>query len=846
MIGVFKSSNQEGLFHAVLSELRRLSYDDDLLKPDFAFSDWFRPQAPGRSIEAAAFGQTPVSYDTACFGVAVANGESGAPLVGKFRALGAPIIFEIGESEVVQWAVGPNDKTTAPQYRFGQASIRSHFDRFATVWTPREFLRSKAIGGSHLAFQYSLFAGLIPELESHIQEHLHPMLHNAVLAATKEFRRETGGSANETSLFRLIFALLTGKVFKDRRHPDFVDLRFESGPDEIISRVAQHYNVGWSALLTASARDVALEAIWNRMDFQNLSVDVLSHIWANSLVTDSLRKLAGIHRTPRSIVRYIVDRLPFEDIPEDQRCVVELCCGSAVFLVASLNRLRDLLSPAMAADARHNYFKAMLTGFEREAAGVEISRLCLALADYPNSNGWRVLPSDVFSADDVQESLGAARIILCNPPYEDFAVEDRMQYGRPMLHPPLEVLRLAMTYRHPDSVLGFVLPRVFVDGQGYKSIRRDIVSAFSKIEIVTLPDTGWEHADKETVLLLATDPNRKRPANVLHRKVRDGEWNAFDWFHAVSSEGSATKTPEESIETLAVPELGDVWHYLRFNPVLEDHAVAHRGIEWKEKLTRRGKETGWREILVQNAEFQDSKIGIPPRVKFYAFGIPPTAYLDASKKYRKGNAHDYDWHRPKVVVNALTKSRSQWRLAATPDFSGLWIYQNLTAIWPNDPGDVVLYSAILNGPVANAFVATREGKLHIKNKTIDRIPLPHIDGPQRSEVERLVDEYRSLSSFMNAAYEQQAISILKRIDAIILLGYNLPPRLERSVLDFFNNSKPRAVPFLFPPYFPPDFTPCFSLHEFISEDFVQGTVGALKADFEQPQGVIREVLDHSA
>jgi len=852
----FTSEGQARLFEAIVSELSALRYTGDLLeKSGYNFSDWFRPNAPLRRIGAAAFGQTPVSYDTACFGVALSGGKSGASLVSDYRALGAPVIFEVGDNEAIEWGVGTREETTHPSGRFGLPQVSQYFAKHSKDWTPREFLRTKTLGSAHPSFQQSLFAGVIPELESNIRDTLDPILSAALSATSREYTKETASSPDEFQLFRLAFGLLTAKVFHDRGHSDFSDISANADPTEAIARVAAHYHERWPRLLNRSARQVAFDRIWSKMDFRNLSVDILSHIWSTTLVTGALRKRLGIHRTPRSIVRYITDRIPFSDIPQEERMIVEPCCGSAVFLVAALNKMRDLLDSSITAEKRHAYFQRMLRGFERDPAGVEISRLCLALSDYPSANGWEITPGDVFTSQSFRDSLRTARVVLCNPPYEDFSRKDRKSYGG-AIRPPLELLNTSLECLHADGILGFVLPRVFIDGDAYKGMRGKIAERFGSVEVVTLPDKGWEHADKETVLLIATEPHgRHRRVKVTHRKVAERDWQAFDWFHHVTSEDSETKSAEEARGRLSIPDLGKLWHRLRHYRKLKDSASIHRGIEWNENLIDpvTHKETGWRDILVQQKRFKDSKAGIPPRAKpFYAFEVPPTAFLDVSDEHKLYDAHSLPWSAPKVVFNAKTKSRGAWRIAAFADTSGLVAYQTFTAVWPNDPSNVHVLAAILNGPVANAFVATREGKTDITNDTIEDIPLPEIGTEQMAELQQLIQSYlavveRSADEIMSHAMlsEREATEILRYIDAIVLEGYDLPPRLERSLLDYFRGAK-RQSRYHFPDYFPSSFKPYFSLREYLSAEFHLGSASEFRKDFEPPPPDVLAAMQKAA
>jgi len=58
----------------VVAGLRSIGYNGSLLEEDYKFPDWFSPQRGEWSVAVAAFGQTPISYDSACLGVVQANG----------------------------------------------------------------------------------------------------------------------------------------------------------------------------------------------------------------------------------------------------------------------------------------------------------------------------------------------------------------------------------------------------------------------------------------------------------------------------------------------------------------------------------------------------------------------------------------------------------------------------------------------------------------------------------------------------------------------------------------------------------------------------------------------------
>ena len=95
----------------VVAGLRSIGYNGALLEEDYKFPDWFSNGAEW-AVSAAAFGQTPISYDSACIGVVQANGLQRQSLVNKCRALGAPIILEVDAMEIREWAVSRKKTAT--------------------------------------------------------------------------------------------------------------------------------------------------------------------------------------------------------------------------------------------------------------------------------------------------------------------------------------------------------------------------------------------------------------------------------------------------------------------------------------------------------------------------------------------------------------------------------------------------------------------------------------------------------------------------------------------------------------------------------------------------------------
>jgi hypothetical protein len=195
---------------------------------------------------------------------------------------------------------------------------------------------------------------------------------------------------------------------------------------------------------------------------------------------------------------------------------------------------------------------------------------------------------------------------------------------------------------------------------------------------------------------------------------------------------------------------------------------------------------------------------------------------------QKGFPWRHPWNKPKAILNKSARSRGHWRLAAFPDSTGLACYQTYFGVWPKSSlCDEWSLSAVLNSPVANAFVATREGKTDVTKETLMLIPVPLFTEAQQVKLRGLIKEYQKLTSTIAlTGVRSDAESLLKQIDATVLSGYRMPPRIERQLLDFFRDQE-RPIKHAFSEYFPKDFGVYFSLSDYLAPDFASASVGEL-------------------
>ena len=644
-----------------------------------------------------------------------------------------------------------------------------------------------------------------------------PLLRGALSTGRRAYVESTGREPSHEQLFKFVFWVLTAKVFQDRDVQDFQEV--SADPDAVIAAVARHYCQDVPQLLNRRARVAAFTNAWSALDFRNLSVEVLSQIWSTTLVDRETRKRLGIHRTPRTIVRYIVDRMPFSSSGDDSLLVFEPCSGTAAFLIGAINALRAKTFGA-SPEERHQYFVKHLAGAEHDPFAVEISTLALTLTDFPNPNGWAISHQDVFVRGAMTETLHRSGVVLCNPPFETFDAEERQLYRPEFLPKPAELLRLVLRDLHPRGVIGFVLPFAAIDGRAYKGIRKMLARRFGALQLVALPDRAFKEADSETVLLVATEPIPHEGCRVAFRRVRDDAeaWRRFDLQHEVSVDFSTQVGISTAANGLGVPSLPEVWSYLLHHPRLGEVADIHRGLEWHE-----------RSVFVKPTPAEGYQLGVAPRTRFDVFEVPRMMYLSVKPEDQRRNAWRHAWHKKKTIFNKTTRSRGPWRIAAFPDRVGVTCHQTYNAAWSvSGDYDEVLLAAVLNAPVANAFVASREGKTDNTIETLRLIPVPILTQEQRGALRSLVQCYQQLigEPAIVRGSTDAGERLLKSIDAIVMDGYGLPPRLEREVLDYFRGYR-RPVGHEFGPYFSEQDESLFSLTEYLDSGFPKATAGEL-------------------
>ena len=462
------------MFHAITDAFVTIGYKRHLIRKDYQYADLFSTSGSGvplRTVGRAVFAQEPVDYRSACFGIQLA--EPGKPsdfVVKELRAFGAPMIFIVNNGVTERWAV--TEKEPRLQDKYKTATLHNVIIKNQNMWKPQAIIRAKTGFAKPDPLQLDFVdIGLLPALEHEAAKKIDQLLSILLHHVEEEFKKSklTFGVSEASIIFRVVFSLLAAKLLKDRDIPGSANIDF-SNPQSALQAVSKHYGSSLSATvskLPISTLDSLSQEIGQSFPLKNISVDTLTYIYENTFVSPKSRKELGIHSTPAYVADYLLSQVPLEDLPRTQWQTLDPMCGHGILLIAAMRRMRDLLPQNFGGRQRHEFFIKNLRGIEIDPFSIEVARMCLMLADFPESNGWEIAQSDAFADSVIENASKKSMILVANPPFEKIKIHDK---ARPK---PLEFLR-----RFPPEFTGrgsnWLSPAAFVLGQHCLQRRKEI------------------------------------------------------------------------------------------------------------------------------------------------------------------------------------------------------------------------------------------------------------------------------------------------------------------------------------------------------------------------------------
>ena len=237
-------------------------------------------------------------------------------------------------------------------------------------------------------------------------------------------------------------------------------------------------------------------------------------------------------------------------------------------------------------------------------------------------------------------------------------------------------------------------------------------------------------------------------------------------------------------EKLSAHELDRVWTSLERNPRLGSIAVAHRGARWAAGPTENARA---RESAEPIRTYRSGVRRASDRFEPYFVDGGIEDLDDAPEAIREGEG--LPWHLPKAIVRWNRHDGDVWPITAVPDYGGLVAFDDFLGVWPTGgvPSEVV--AAILNGPVANAYLGALGRPRDDGLAAIEDVPVPRLTEGLVRQLHDLVSLYSAERSRLPVEFTREGVDrcleLPGAIDALVLKAYGLPPAVEADLLGHF-------------------------------------------------------------
>jgi len=772
-----------------------------LLRTDFLLGE-------GQSIPLVGFAQSPADSRSAC--VAVLS-ETSAPrsAVEACRPLGAPLVFVCFQDTLQWWKQGAQ----SPEYResIPANNIERFFQDNLGVFKPGAVYRAKTWGRFRPEYQLSFVdLGLLPLVEEQVGKALGKLVESNVaqLKSSIGWGDVTDDVTDEQGhwLLQTVFWLVSAKILRDKGVERFTDLDLQD-VEEVFRRLGRHYGTG--PLVVDSGRKLEGLRESARMigQFSSLALtttESLAYVYENTLISKETRSAFGTHRTPSFLVDYVVGNLIdwIQEIPVNERSVFEPACGHSAFLISAMRLLTEMLPDDKATPSRRGpYLRSRMHGTDLDSFALELARLSLTLTDIPNPDGWDLESQDMFLGDRLAVQAKKNTILLANPPFDNFTPQAQQRYqeqgsGVRFVNKSAEVLWRTLPHLPEGAVFGIVLPQTVLYSDNAHGLREFLSKECELREICLFPDKVFSFSDAESAVLVG---RRKTPGGqneVRYRRIRERDLDRFrsDYTTSTTRTVRQARFSADASFSLRLPELEEVWSACADNPTLANVASVGQG------LIYRGADLPSGSTTYSEDEFEGGHRGF---VLFdrglQVHELPKGHWMNLAPAVIRRAVSGTTVGIPQVLLNYAPASRGPWRLKALIDKQGHPVTSRFITVRPT----ASIYSietlwAILNSPVANAYVYSHLGKRDNIVGDIRKLPIPKVRSFEG--VEGAAIAYLAAASSETASAKLERL--LLRVDSEVLKLYSLPLELERRVLELFSDRKRVGVPFRQTRYLP--------------------------------------------
>lgn len=667
-------------------------------------------------IDLVAFSRQPYDTQNACI-AAFESSPVQSQLLDDLRFLTAPLAIVGHQNKIEFWSVRKNQQQQ-PFDVFDRAEWPQRMRSRVSEYSPEAIIRAKE-DRIQLSFVDSGLAPWVHAITTaSLNELLGSLIHDCIQKLPSSVRQNEEA---RSAIIRLVFNLFACCVLEDKGIVDQTDT-----PQAALQQAGERFSenitieVLDSQYVTQELARMVFSRLRNDFSFSTLTTDVLAYSYENTLVTKVSRHNLGIYYTPPEVTEYILNRLPIESIPQNDRVLWDPCCGCGSFLRAAFHRLSSLLPDTFSSREKHRYLRTRIIGSDIDPFAKELASLALVLTDVYNENGWKVFPLDAITASK-SDLPRTPNIITTNLPFREIKLGTGTRTEL-----SAEIFKTLVSLAPGGALFGVIVPQSFLDSKAATSARRLILDSCDVLEIDLFPGALYKSFAETAVLLLRKRLSNERGVRITTvRELRSADFEGF------LRSGSFTRTypvePQkweaDEKRRMFVSPLAETWEKLEAEcPRLREISEIRNGLQIKKDD--------------QTSVSEKRRPGDKPYVDRLDVLRPFALLTDADVVPTKWIKYGDQLHRARdpgifrgerILINSNRNPGSAWRIVAGICRKELYFKDNFHAIIPLNFISVEELVAVLNSPVANGWFDNHCRRRKVVQEILAELPVPRFE-----------------------------------------------------------------------------------------------------------------------
>lgn len=495
------------------------------------------------------------------------------------------------------------------------------------------------------------------------------------------------------------------------------------------------------------------------------------------------RQALGFYDTPLYLTRRILQNIPIEYLPPEQRTIVDMGCGWGSFLIAGVERLAQL------SDMRGRSPREHIIGNDIDAFTAQLAGLGLLLSTSEDS--WHIDHHDVFTWPWIETHQPG--VIIGNPPFrgrrdQPETLDELMPgEGRTRVEAANAHLEKAIRRLSPGGYLAMVMPQSFLISEAGPSYRLELLQACDIYEIWQLP--GKVFADPKTQPMVIFAQKHQNSGRIYFvpriRNLQKASLSLFETNNTFTA-SSFSSGPERWLDSETITGKSKDQHIIDAYTILHERQWAEIHLHNKPLsefviifpgLTKgKDKKKSLRSLEIPSRQVRfatDARKVMPQAWSINYERITKVTYPDDFTRPRLEYQKELDKSKILLVASPNPSWGRRSKCAVDeqniyPSFSFYGITLKESAIKVGVNANIV--AAVLNWVVSNGWVAEHRPYAKIESRIVETIPFP-------SNLEESQLEILSNAADVLRRTESSAVSVRndaqETIDAILRAAYDL-------------------------------------------------------------------------